>query len=490
VNSEEKDQSHKRLHKQLQEQPVLVNDRQKCSKGVSGDSRFRRTAFSRQPSEPNAYSNSNRRAVPDSTPTSRALSWKDRVAHIVQQKAEDILVHTDDPRAKVIQHNVLVRLAGVRDPELGRSLVEMGMITSIEAKRRSDDSVLDRPPQARPGQDVYDVHVKLELTISGCPLTNRLLDDMTDAVASYPDDVLVPRISVGVMSKAKLGGLVEELRRTRHSNPFNNPDSPESRTRIIAVASGKGGVGKSAIAADLAATFAALGYSTAAIDADIYGFSLPGIFGVHSRPTDLDGMLMPVSAWGVRLMSIGMFAGSDQPILWRGPRLQRSLQQFLTDVWWNNPDVMVLDLPPGTGDMAISVAQLLPAAQTLVVTTPQQSASRIAIRAGLASLRLPGTVAGVVENMSWYEYHGQQLPLFGEGGGQRAAQALSASLGYSVPLLARIPLDPQIRETEESGRPSVLDSNGHLLHSARARAFVKMAQALIGAHLREPIARS
>lgn len=414
------------------------------------------------------------------TAFSRRQSWEQRTTQVVKKTADSILADSDDSQIRKIERDVLIRLSAVTDPELGRSLVEMGMITSIEAAKRSDDSVLDRPAQARPDQDVYDVHVTMELTISGCPLTDRLLSDMTNTISSYPDAVLVPRISVGVMSKEKLGGLVEQLRKTRHSNPFNDPNSPESHTRVIAVASGKGGVGKSAIAADLAATFAALGYSTAAIDADIYGFSLPSIFGVKSRPTDLDGMLMPVSAWGVKLMSIGMFAGSDQAILWRGPRLQRSLQQFLTDVWWNNPDVMVLDLPPGTGDMAISVAQLLPAAQTLVVTTPQKSASRIAIRAGLASLRLPGKVAGVVENMSWYDYEGQHLPLFGQGGGQRAARALSSSLGYKVPLLAQIPLDPQIREADEAGRPSVLDQDGHLIHTARAQAFIAMARSLMG----------
>ncbi|MCI1902356.1 MAG: Mrp/NBP35 family ATP-binding protein, partial [Bifidobacteriaceae bacterium] len=227
-------------------------------------------------------------------------------------------------------------------------------------------------------------------------------------------------------------------------------------------------------------TFAALGYDTAAIDADIYGFSLPNLFGVRSQPTNLDGMLMPVTQWGVKLMSIGMFAGTDKAILWRGPRLQRSLQQFLSDVWWGKPDVLVLDLAPGTGDMAISVAQMLPNAELIVVTTPQPSASEIAVRAGLISLQLPGHVRGVVENMSWYEHNGEKLHIFGEGGGERVATKLTASVGYPVPLLGRIPLETEIRTDAESGRPAVLDASGALVGNALSDQFVGIARQLMG----------
>lgn len=393
-------------------------------------------------------------------------------------EAAHILEPTDDAKAYAIEQQVYARLTGVIDPELGRSIVDMQMVTGIDAQLRPADSDLDRPVQAGPNDDVYDVTIRLELTVSGCPLTEKILSDMQQAVQTYPDAILVPRISVSAMSKEKLSGLVERLRQARRENPFAPKDGSSPNTLIIAVASGKGGVGKSAVAANLAATFAALGYKTAAIDADIYGFSLPGIFGVRSRPTDLDGMLMPVDAWGVKLMSIGMFAGSDQPILWRGPRLQRSLQQFLSDVWWDNPQVMVLDLPPGTGDMSISVAQMLPSARILVVTTPQPSASSIAVRAGLSTLQLPGKVAGVVENMAWYEHNGEKLRIFGEGGGARVAQSLTQQVGYPVELLAQLPLDTEIRTVAEAGRPAVLTADGSLADTELARSFVRMARAL------------
>ena len=208
----------------------------------------------------------------------------------------------------------------------------------------------------------------VELTVPGCPLSETITSQINGAVSSYPGAQLLPHIEVGSMSRDKLADLVADLKAERKQNPFSKPGV---KTRIFAIASGKGGVGKSSVTANLAATFAALGFDTAAIDADIYGFSLPRLFGVHTQPINLNGMLMPVTAWGVKLISIGMFAGADRAILWRGPRLQRSLEQFLSDVWWGEPDVLLLDLAPGTGDMAISVAQALPNAELVVVTTPQ-----------------------------------------------------------------------------------------------------------------------
>ena len=250
-------------------------------------------------------------------------------------------------------------------------------------------------------------------------------------------------------------------------------------SRLIAIASGKGGVGKSSVTANLAATFAALGYDTAAIDADIYGFSLPRLFGVHTQPTNLNGMLMPVVSWGVKLMSIGMFAGSERAILWRGPRLQRSLEQFLSDVWWGSPDVLLLDMAPGTGDMAISVAQTLPNAELVVVTTPQPSASEIAVRSGLVALQVPMKVRGVVENMSYFEHKGERLEIFGHGGGQRVSEQLTHALGYDVPLLAQLPLEPEIREIDDSGRPAVLTPSGELSGTPLAAQFTTLAQSLM-----------
>ncbi|MCI1983713.1 MAG: Mrp/NBP35 family ATP-binding protein [Bifidobacteriaceae bacterium] len=376
-----------------------------------------------------------------------------------------------------IESDVFERLGHVIDPELGRSITDLKMVTGVDATLRTEDSGYSIPLQAAEGEPIYDVNVNLELTVAGCPLTEHILDGITAAVTTYPDVMLIPKVNVSSMSQEKLSGLVEELKAARRENPFSNP---QSKTKIFAVVSGKGGVGKSSVSANLAATFVALGYDTAAIDADIYGFSLPNLFGVRSQPTNLDGMLMPVTQWGVKLMSIGMFAGTDKAILWRGPRLQRSLQQFLSDVWWGKPDVLVLDLAPGTGDMAISVAQMLPNAELIVVTTPQPSASDIAVRAGLISLQLPGHVRGVVENMSWYEHKGEKLRIFGEGGGERVASQLTKAVGYDVPLLGQLPLETDIRTDAESGRPAVLNADGELAGTPLSERFVSIAEQLMG----------
>ena len=277
------------------------------------------------------------------------------------------------------------------------------------------------------------------------------------------------------MSQDKLTQLVAGLKAERKQNPFNKPGI---KTRIFAIASGKGGVGKSSVTANLAATFAALGYDTAAIDADIYGFSLPRLFGVHAQPTNLNGMLMPVTAWGVKLISIGMFAGADRAILWRGPRLQRSLEQFLSDVWWGEPDVLLLDLAPGTGDMAISVAQALPNAELVVVTTPQPSASDIAVRSGLVALQVPMKVRGVVENMSYYEHQANAAD-FRRRWGCACVGAVDRKLGYDVPLLAQLPLEPELRETGEAGRPAVLNEDGALRADGIGETFRNLAESLM-----------
>ncbi|WP_094636421.1 Mrp/NBP35 family ATP-binding protein [Bifidobacterium eulemuris] len=357
---------------------------------------------------------------------------------------------------------------------------------------RADESVLSNPT----GQDqsdqsatsnqssqttqlqAYDVTVRVELTVEGCPLSETITNQINGAVASYPHAALTPHIEVSSMSRDKLADLVAGLKAERKQNPFTKPGV---KTRIFAIASGKGGVGKSSVTANLAATFAALGYDTAAIDADIYGFSLPRLFGVRTQPTNLNGMLMPVTAWGVKLISIGMFAGADRAILWRGPRLQRSLEQFLSDVWWGEPDVLLLDLAPGTGDMAISVAQALPNAELVVVTTPQPSASDIAVRSGLVALQVPMRVRGVVENMSFYEHKGERLEIFGAGGGRRVSDQLTEALGYDVPLMAQLPLLPEVRETGEDGRPAVLAEDGSLADTPLARSFRELALGLMDA---------
>ena len=336
-----------------------------------------------------------------------------------------------------IEARIYERLSKVIDPELGRSVTDLGMIAAIDATPVAGET------------NTYDVRVRVELTVEGCPLSQTITNQINGAVASYPDATLIPSIEVGSMSQDKLTQLVAGLKAERKQNPFNKPGI---KTRIFAIASGKGGVGKSSVTANLAATFAALGYDTAAIDADIYGFSLPRLFGVQSQPTNLNGMLMPVTAWGVKLISIGMFAGADRAILWRGPRLQRSLEQFLSDVWW---------------------------AELVVVTTPQPSASDIAVRSGLVALQVPMKVRGVVENMSYYEHKGEKLRIFGEGGGARVSEQLTHSLGYEVPLLAQLPLEPELRETGEAGRPAVLTKEGALRSDGIGETFKNLAESLM-----------
>ncbi|EIK83643.1 Mrp/NBP35 family ATP-binding protein [Gardnerella sp. KA00603] len=358
-------------------------------------------------------------------------------------------------------------LGSVIDPELGRSVTELNMVTGVSV---SEAENLDA------SKPVYNVRIKLELTVPNCPLAEIITERVKEAVSKYPQATLIAHVTSSAMSKDKLEKLVEDLKAERRENPFNKAGT---RTKIFAIASGKGGVGKSSITANLAATFAALGYDTAAIDADVYGFSLPRMFGVNSQPTNLNGMLMPVVSWGVKLISIGMFAGTDRAILWRGPRLQRSLEQFLSDVWWGSPDVLLLDLAPGTGDMALAVAQTLPNVELVVVTTPQPSASDVAVRAGLMALQIPVSVRGVVENMSWFENNGERLEIFGSGGGKRVSEQLCEALHTNVPLLAQLPLDPTLREIGEAGRPAVLNEDGKLDNSQLANTFVKLAKSLM-----------
>ena len=327
--------------------------------------------------------------------------------------------------ARQIEADIYERLSKVIDPELGRSVTDLGMIAAIEAAPASSDA------------GTYDVTVHVELTVPGCPLSETITSQINGAVSSYPGAQLLPHIEVGSMSRDKLADLVADLKAERKQNPFSKPGV---KTRIFAIASGKGGVGKSSVTANLAATFAALGFDTAAIDADIYGFSLPRLFGVHTQPTNLNGMLMPVTAWGVKLISIGMFAGADR---------------------------------------AISVAQALPNAELVVVTTPQPSASDIAVRSGLVALQVPMKVRGVVENMSYYEHKGEKLEIFGAGGGQRVSEQLTQALGYDVPLMAQLPLEPEVRETGEAGRPAVLDADGALRTDGIGQTFRGLAERLL-----------
>ena len=328
-------------------------------------------------------------------------------------------------------------LATVIDPELRRPITELGMVDSVEI---SDDGT---------------VRLSVLLTIAGCPLRETITKDSEAALLGVPG-VTAVEVELKVMTQAQRDALKEQLRGPggQRGIPFNQPGS---LTKVFAVASGKGGVGKSSVTVNLACSLAAQGLRVGIVDADVYGFSVPGLMGITQAPTRVDDMILPPVAFGVKVISIGMFVAGNQPVAWRGPMLHRALEQFLTDVYFGDLDALFLDLPPGTGDIAISVAQLLPRAEILVVTTPQAAAADVAERAGAIATQTGQTVAGVIENMSHLEMpDGSRMELFGSGGGQLLTERLSTTTGTNVPLLGQIPLDILLREGGDSGLPIVL----------------------------------
>ncbi|HEY5135882.1 MAG TPA: P-loop NTPase [Candidatus Nanopelagicales bacterium] len=329
-------------------------------------------------------------------------------------------------------------LATVEDPEIHRPITELKMVKS---------------------RDVVDgvARVAVWLTVSGCPMRDTITSRVEAAVGAVPG-VSAVEVELDVMSEEQRKELRASLvGHDEREIPFAKPGS---LTRVYAVASGKGGVGKSSITANLAVQMAASGLSVGLVDADIYGHSIPRLLGATDAPTMVEGMIMPPTAYGVRVISMLPFkpGGVSQPVAFRGPMLHRALQQFLADVWWGDLDVLLLDLPPGTGDVAISVAQLLPGAEVVVVTTPQAAASEVAIRAGMLAQQTRTRVAGVIENMSSFPcpHCGEPMDLFGSGGGEVVAATLSAELGTDVPLLGRVPFDVRLREGGDSGNPLVL----------------------------------
>ncbi|MFI5833940.1 P-loop NTPase [Micromonospora sp. NPDC051300] len=329
-------------------------------------------------------------------------------------------------------------LATVNDPEIRRPITELGMVRSAE---RDDDGV---------------VRVELLLTVAGCPLKDKLRTDITAAVGAVPG-VSGVEIIFGVMSPEQRQELQSKLRGGGTAEPVIPFAQPGSRTRVYAVASGKGGVGKSSVTVNLAAALAARGLSVGVVDADIYGHSVPRMLGADGAPTRVEDMIMPPQSHGVKVISIGMFTPGNAAVVWRGPMLHRALQQFLADVYWGDLDVLLLDLPPGTGDIAISVAQLLPNAEILVVTTPQAAAAEVAERAGAIALQTHQRVVGVIENMSWLELpDGTRMEVFGAGGGAAVAESLTRTIGAQVPVLGQIPMDTRVREGGDAGRPIVL----------------------------------
>ena len=327
----------------------------------------------------------------------------------------------------------------VIDPELRRPITELGMLKDVSI------------------DDGGNVTVEVLLTIAGCPLRGTITEDVRRALEPLAG-VAEVTVLMDVMTPAQRNELKDRLQAGGRGNPFADP---ASLTRIYAVASGKGGVGKSSVTVNLACAMAAQGLRVGIVDADVYGFSVPGLMGITQAPTQVDEMILPPVAHGVKVISIGMFVTGNQPVAWRGPMLHRALEQFLTDVYFGDLDALFLDLPPGTGDVAISVAQLLPASRLLVVTTPQSAAADVAERAGSMATQTGQQVAGVIENMSWLELaDGSRLEVFGSGGGRTLADRLSASLGTEIPLLGQVPLEQRLREGGDNGLPIVLDDGG------------------------------
>lgn len=336
-----------------------------------------------------------------------------------------------------LEQAVHAALATVIDPELRRPITELGMVESVQI---GDDG---------------RVRLAVLLTIAGCPLRDTITADSERALGAVPG-VSAVEVELKVMNQAQRDALKDKLRGAGGQRviPFNQPGS---LTKVFAVASGKGGVGKSSVTVNLACALAAQGLRVGIVDADVYGFSVPALMGITQAPTRVDDMILPPVAHGVKVISIGMFVTANQPVAWRGPMLHRALEQFLTDVYFGDLDALFLDLPPGTGDIAISVAQLLPKAEILVVTTPQAAAADVAERAGAIATQTGQSVAGVIENMSYLEMpDGGRMALFGSGGGEILAKRLTATVGAEVPLLGEIPLDILLREGGDAGAPIVL----------------------------------
>src|SRR6266540_4272546 len=340
---------------------------------------------------------------------------------------------------------VLSALEGVIDPELKRSVVELDMVRDVRV-------------------DGGDVSVTIALTVPGCPLRASFEEQVEEALRPVEGIRSVPLGFVLLTPEerqalpAKLRGDVAE----------RSPGvSVDAGTRVIAVASGKGGVGKSSLTANLAAAFSQLGHATGVLDADVYGYSIPTMLGISQRPVAVDKMIVPPVRGDLKVMSIGFFLDENSPVMWRGPMLHRALEQFLSDVHWGELDTLVVDMPPGTGDVAISLGQLLPRAEVVVVTTPQPAAQQVAVRAAQMARKTNMRLLGVVENMSFQVGTGEEV--FGAGGGEALAQAIDA------PLLGRIPLDPRLRECADDGEPLVWAEP----ENETARTITELAETLV-----------
>lgn len=356
---------------------------------------------------------------------------------------------------------VRTAVSAVTDPELRRPIGDLDMVREISV-------------------DGSAAHVAIVLTIVGCPMAQRIEKDVRDAAASVPEITEVT-VDVGVMTPEERRALTEKLRDGRPARQM--PFGPDSLTRVILISSGKGGVGKSSVTANLAVALAQQGLRVGLVDADVHGFSIPGLLGIApgTQPTRIDDLMLPPVAHDVKTVSIGMFLREGQSVVaWRGPMLHRTVNQFLTEVFFGDIDVLLIDMPPGTGDIAISIGQILPHAEVIVVTTPQPAASDVAIRSGLVARQTGQKVIGVVENMSAFTLpDGTVMDLFGSGGGAEVARALSISAteqsdATDVPLLASIPLSPALRQGGDAGMPVVLSHPDDVA----ARAIIELANTI------------
>ncbi|GJM37121.1 MAG: iron-sulfur cluster carrier protein [Acidimicrobiales bacterium] len=342
----------------------------------------------------------------------------------------------------VTEAEVIEALRPVEDPELHRSIVDLGMVRSITI-------------------DGAHVDVGIDLTIAGCPLRNEIQTRVSDAATAL-DGINVVTIDFGVMNDEQRAAIREKL----HGDPAATAGSqpahghaegraipfaqPGNRTRTLLIASGKGGVGKSSVTANLGIALAQRGHKVAVVDADVWGFSIPRMLGVEHAPTVIDDMIVPPETHGVRCISMGFFAREDQPVIWRGPMLHKALEQFLTDVYWDEPDFLLVDLPPGTGDISLSLAQFLPTAEAYVVTTPNPAAQRVAQRSAFMFDQVNIAVKGVIENMSWFTGDDDtRYYLFGAGGGADLAEKLD------VEMIGQVPMTIALREGSDQGRPIV-----------------------------------
>lgn len=348
---------------------------------------------------------------------------------------------------------IIAALTTVNDPEIRRPITDLGMVERVDI------------------DEAGAVFVRILLTTSGCPLKGPIERDVTNAVSAVRT-VREVRVELGVMSEQQRADLRRTLNGGRDPReiPFVRPDSP---TRVILVASGKGGVGKSSVTVNLAMALAQTGRTVGVLDADIYGHSIPAMLGIaEARPTsigdDAESMILPVPTNGIQVMSIGMLKSErSQVVAWRGPILDRALTQMLADVHWSDPDFLVVDMPPGTGDVQISLGQKLPNAEVIVVTTPQAAAAEVAERAGTMASMMNQRVIGVVENMAYLEVdcphcgRPHQVELFGAGGGGQVARTLTDRLGYDVDVLGRVPFDPELRSGGDDGSPIVIAAPHH-----------------------------